>query len=167
MAFNSETKYFNTPDRKIIRKNNINIKDDIRVKEGGYTVEYLLYGRIINEINTKEAIYILDRNNYQKSLQNFFLDFNDLNNNSLASVFEKAIKGKNIDITVIKAFEEYKSLKKDFKENLEYYSFKAKKSGNIDFNLENLVFRVPTKGHLNNSYFVQKINPNFMKNNKK
>lgn len=74
LFFNSETKYFNTPDRKIkeFRKNNINIKDDIRVKEGGYTVEYLLYGRIINEINTKEAIYILDRNNYQKSLQNFF-----------------------------------------------------------------------------------------------
>ena len=171
LFFNSQKKYLNTQELikckcKDFIKNDINIKDEIRIKKEGYSIERLLYGRVINEINPKEAIYILDSNNYKKSLKNFCLDFNDLNKNNLISVFEKAIKNENIDKIVTEAFEEYKSLNIEFKENLENYSFKTRKSGNININLENLVFKVPTKGHLNNSYFVQKINPKFMKNNK-
>ena len=59
LFFNSETNYFDTSERKLkeIRENKENL-DEKNIKEGGIAVEYLLYGRIINYINIKEAIYI-------------------------------------------------------------------------------------------------------------
>ena len=77
------------------------------------------------------------------------------------------MKYKNIDETIIEAFTEYTSLSDILKQNLELYSFKTRKTGNINFNLEKLQFSSPSKGHLSNSYFVKKINNNNLKENKK
>ena len=76
------------------------------------------------------------------------------------------MENKNIDDTIIKAFKEYNSLPKDFKENLKNYSFKAKKATNFNINLEKFRFSAPSRGHLNISYFARNINTNFIKKNK-
>ena len=108
--------------------NNININiDEINIKNRGDFVEHLLYGRILIKLNIKESIYILNNNNYQKSLQNFILDFKNLDNFEIEEVFEKAMENKNIDNSVIKAFEEYKKMNKKMKAKLKNYAFIVKK----------------------------------------
>ena len=63
LFFDSKIQFFDTPERNI--KFFKNKKMEIS-KEGGEIVEYLLYGKIINKLNAKQAIYILDSQNYQK-----------------------------------------------------------------------------------------------------
>ena len=75
--------------------------------EEGKAVEILLYGRSIKELNTKEAIFILNGNNYDLSLEDFYKKFNNLKNRKLLDVFKEAINCPKVDESVKKAFNKY------------------------------------------------------------
>ena len=165
LFFNSHINYFDTPERKVKITLN-NSQKEIKFKDGGYLIEYLLYGRKIYELNIKEAIYILDNNNYNKSLKDFCKDFKNLENIELNEVFNNLLeRNNNIDKIIKIAYEEYRKLDNNHKINLNYYSFRVKYRKDKHINVENLVYKFPLKPHLSNSFFVRKYNPNFLKNN--
>ena len=131
----SEKNLFDSPCVKL------KISDDTKIKtsEGGKIIEYLLYERIIEELNMKEIIYICNLSNFSKNLEVFRRDFLNLKNENLLSVFEREAKG-NPEINEI--FEEYKRLPEEVKNKLEKQIFKsAKRTGEeIPNDLENIYF---------------------------
>ena len=126
LFFGSKTDYFDIPKRKIKLTNENGITKERITSEGGETVEILLYGRIIDDLTAKEAIYILNDINYQKNLKDFLSGFMNLKYIELMKVFKDALKNENIDQSVKDAYYEYQKKNKHFKEQLNYYSFKAK-----------------------------------------
>ena len=144
LFFTSKNKYFTTPERKIKFENNS--KEKI-IKEGGKAVEILLYGRIIEDLNAKEAIFILNNNNNKLSLDEYRKKFIALENRKLIDVFEEAKNNKNIDDCVIKAYEEYLKKDKDFQFNLENYSFKLKIKKNEYYDLDKISFKLGKNYH--------------------
>ena len=119
--------------------------------EGGKTVEILLYGRVINELTAKEAIYILNDLNYQKNLKDFLSDFISLKYVDLIKVFKDALKNENIDKCVKDAYSEYQKRNKHFKEQLNYYSFKAKRKKFYFDDPEKIRFKFKASTHLKTS----------------
>ena len=53
------------------------------MKEGGYNLELALFGRIIKNLSYKEALYILNLDNYKKSLEEFRKGFMKLSQEDL------------------------------------------------------------------------------------
>ena len=53
------------------------------VREGGYYIELALYGRILNSISFKQAIYLLNEVNYDKSFLEFQEGFNNIQKDDL------------------------------------------------------------------------------------
>ena len=53
-------------------------KKYLNFKEGGYYLEIALFGRVIEKLTYKEALYILNENNYNKSLEEFRKGFMEL-----------------------------------------------------------------------------------------
>ena len=96
----------------------------IQTKEGGKIFEYILYGKIIYEMNFKEIIYISNYNNFSKNLEQFRKDFINLDKKNLTDVFE--IESKN-NAEISEVYEIYKSLPKDIKDKLEHKKFKIGK----------------------------------------
>lgn len=123
---------------------NIKLKKDknIQITEGGDLFEYLLYGRVIKEMNLKEIIYINNINNFQKSLNKFHYDFVNLKNKNVEEVFKTEGKNNN---EISKIYNLYNNLTKEEKEKLENDYIKSAKRRNdekkkfIDF--ENFLFR--------------------------
>ena len=101
-----------------------NETDKIQTDEGGRMFEYLLYGKIIYEMNLKEVIYISNYNNLSKNCAQFREDFIDLKNKDVMTVFQNESKD-NIEIS--EAFEVYKKLPKEIKDRLENEIFKSGK----------------------------------------
>ena len=52
--------------------------EGIDIREGGRKMELLLFGKIINYLNIKQALYILNENNYNKNVYQFKEDFEKL-----------------------------------------------------------------------------------------
>ena len=102
----------------------LNSKKIIKTKEGGELFEYLLYGKVISEMNLKEIIYITNTQNYSKSLKQYKKDFINLENEKLFCVFDAASK-ENKEIS--EAFEVYKKLPNDIKILLETEKFRSGK----------------------------------------
>ena len=66
-------------------------------------------------MNVKEAIFILNSNNYKLSLKDFYRKFINLKKSSLEDIFNDAIKNNpNMDKSVIMAFGEYKKKKNPY-----------------------------------------------------
>ena len=110
--------------------------------EGGKLFEYLLYGRVIEELDLKEIIYINNFNNYNKSLKQYRDDFINLKNKKLKEVFDMESKN-NEEISEI--YKLYKKLPKNVRKKLKNIRFKSGRSTeeNDDekcYDLENLVF---------------------------
>lgn len=102
----------------------LNSKNIIQTKEGGKIFEYLLFGKVINEMNLKEIIYITNDKNYSKSLEQYRKDFINLENENLFYVFDSASK-ENKEIS--EAFEAYKKLPNQIKIQLETEKFRSGK----------------------------------------
>ena len=150
---NFQIKYFTTPKRNFILKENSETNDKKKIiYEGGKAVEFLLYKRIINRLNAKEAIFILNGKNYELTLENFQKKFINLKHLKLIDVFEEAIKNPNIDELVKKAYKEYKKKGKGFKYNVENYSFKVKEKGINFADLEKTNFKIGNNYHHRYSY---------------
>jgi len=51
---------------------------DIESNEGGFHIEYLLFGRILSSINLLECLYIMNENNYEQDLDDFRENFKNI-----------------------------------------------------------------------------------------
>ena len=62
--------------------------------EGGYYIEYALYGRRLESINMEQALYILNENNYNKTYLEFQEGFNNIKKEDLIleGVFKEMFK---------------------------------------------------------------------------
>ena len=62
--------------------------------EGGYYIEYALYGRRLESINMEQALYILNENNYNKTYLEFQEGFNNIKKEDLKleGVFKEMFK---------------------------------------------------------------------------
>ena len=148
LFMNYEIKYFTTPERNVKFKEKSESKDNVKtISEGGKAVEYLLYKRVINDLNAKEAIFILNSQNYELSLANFTKKFIQLKNYKLADIFKEAMKNPNIDEIIKKAFIEYNQKGKGFKSNIENYSFKVKGIGKNSVDYEKIMFKIGNNYH--------------------
>ena len=148
LFMNYEIKYFTTPERNVKFKEKSESKDNVKtISEGGKAVEYLLYKRVINDLNAKEAIFILNSQNYELSLANFTKKFIQLKNYKLADIFKEAMKNPNIDEIIKKAFIEYNQKGKGFKSNIENYSFKVKGIGKNSVDYEKIRFKIGNNYH--------------------
>ena len=56
--------------------------DDNTDPDIGFFIEKNLFGRVVNEINILEALYLLDINNYYKEINQFSKEFLDLRKNN-------------------------------------------------------------------------------------
>ena len=52
--------------------------EGLAIREGGRAMELLLFGKIIHNLNIKQALYILNENNYNKNVYQFKEDFEKL-----------------------------------------------------------------------------------------
>ena len=68
-------------------------------KEGGYYLELLLFNKKLDSITLAEALFILNEDNYDKSLIDFKIDFEKKSNNDLIikGVFSKFNEYLNIN----------------------------------------------------------------------
>ena len=117
----------------------LNANKIIQTKEGGKFFEYLLYGRIIYEMNLKEIIYICNTKNFSKDLETFRRDFLNLKNEDVVTVFQRET---GEDIEIMGAFEAYKKLPQDLKKQLETEIFKSGKvNPQTNFNIDTYKFK--------------------------
>ena len=58
-------------------------KKFLKFKEGGYYIEMALFGRVIQNLSYGEVLYILNKDNYSKSLNDFRNGFMELSQKDL------------------------------------------------------------------------------------
>ena len=95
--------------------------DFIDIEEGGHLFEYLLYNRIVDDVNLKEAVYINNINNYSKSLNDFRNGFIELDKISLENVLKDQ---SNNNEEILNIYNVYKQLSKNEKIKLESMRWK-------------------------------------------
>ena len=121
--------YFDSP----IVEMKLNKEKTISIEEGGELFEYLLYGRVIEEINIKEIIYILNFNNNSKNLTDFRNDFLNLEKETVIEVFNR--EGKD-NYEISRLFETYKKLPNEVQNILEKVKFKSGKRRSHDTQID-------------------------------
>ena len=67
--------------------------------EGGYYIEYALYGRELETINLEQALYILNENNYKKSFLEFQEGFNNIQKKDIIieGIFKELVENINLN----------------------------------------------------------------------
>ena len=73
-------------------------KKTLEINEGGYFIEFALYGRILETITIEQALYILNENNYDKTFLEFQEGFNNIQNKDLYIQGEFSDDFKNIEL---------------------------------------------------------------------
>ena len=87
-------------------------KNGLKDREGGREMEILLFGSILQNINLKQALYILNENNYKKNIFQFKEDFEKL----------YFLEEKKEDYTITGEFAEYNLPDKFLKENTQFFT---------------------------------------------
>ena len=75
------------------------LNKNVDIRENGRHIELLLFNQILHRINITQALYILNEENYKKSVNDFVEGFNQLNEKDLniKGVFGEFNSIKNID----------------------------------------------------------------------
>jgi len=73
-------------------------KKTLEINEGGYFIEFALYGRILETITIEQAFYILNENNYDKNFLEFQEGFNNIQKKDLYIQGEFSDDFKNIKL---------------------------------------------------------------------
>ena len=97
-------------------------------REGGFNMERILFGKIVNELTLGQAFYVLNEKNYSKLLNEFRNEF---------------IMLKIEDFQKDAIFEEYNKLKIEMKEILDYtiIRFKNNKNNN-SYNIKSIKIKL-------------------------
>lgn len=79
-------------------------KKFLKFKEGGYYIEMALFGRVIQNLSYGEVLYILNKDNYSKSLEDFRNGFIELSQKdiNIQGPFNDLNLGGEININEIK-----------------------------------------------------------------
>ena len=115
-------------------------KFNMKEREGGKNMERILFGNVLYSLNYKQALYILNETNYNKSLKEFQADF---------------IKLKMKDIKLDGIFSEYSKIDKEAKGISDYMAIKLKEYNyniediKIDINLKDDVLGFPRSNDYN------------------
>ena len=64
----------------------------LRGKESGEKLEIKLFGRVINKITIKEALYILNINNYSQNIDDFKNNFGNCNNINIQNLIDNSLE---------------------------------------------------------------------------
>ena len=123
-------------------------KKEIEIREGGFNLENILFGKILENLTLRQALYILNEENYKKSLYEYRCGFLLLEN--------KDCKCKGI-------FEDYSKLKiEDLGKFSDYTVVRFKSNPNINYSipihLKNDVLGFRSVHLNNNAYKLKKIN---------
>ena len=104
-------------------------KQALDEREGGNNMEKILFGRVLNDLTLRQALYILNENNYKKSLNQFREDF---------------LKMKDDYFECEGVFQEYSILKSEVADSSDYMSIRFKiSSNNIKFKIKDDVLGFP------------------------
>ena len=104
-------------------------KIELDERESGNDMERILFGGIINELTLRQTLYILNENNYNKSLNQFRDDF---------------LKLKEDYCECEGVFKEYSVFKSEIMESLDYITIRFKKGNNsIKFKIKDDVLGFP------------------------
>ena len=155
LFFTFKIKYISTPERNIKLKSDSKNNENY-YKEGGQSVEILMFGRVIEELSAKEAIFILNKNNYKLPLNEFRSEFMSLGKKKLEDIFKKELNNPDVDNSVIKAYEEYNNKGGNFQLSLENYSFRIKGNKKKYINLDNIRFKIGKNYHHKISRYLKK-----------
>ena len=115
--------YSKNGEESFITPRKINMKE----REGGKNMERILFGNVLNSLSYKQALYILNETNYNKSLKEFQADF---------------IKLKKKDIKLDGIFSEYSKIDKEAKGISEYMAIKLKEN---NYNIEDIKININLK----------------------
>ena len=104
-------------------------KKFLRFKEGGHFMELILFGKGINQLSYEEVLYILNEDNYKKSLEDFRKGFSRLNDK---------------DLTINGPFKDFKILADSISDEIKKNTFiKVKNNYNINDILKNAKITIP------------------------
>ena len=108
----------NSPERELKDGNNT------KVKEGGIILEYILFGKIISNINLLECLYIMNEDNYKQDINEFKNNF--MNLRELVKVSEEETKFIKIENGIFKDFyqnsiDEIKKIVEKLKKRTDYF----------------------------------------------
>ena len=53
------------------------------MNEGGYFIDLALYGKVLEQMNFAQALYVLNEENYKKTYLDFQFGFNNINEEDL------------------------------------------------------------------------------------
>ena len=115
--------YSKNGEESFITPRKLNMKE----REGGKNMERILFGNVLNSLNYKQALYILNETNYNKSLKEFQADF---------------IKLKMKDIKLDGIFSGYSEIDKEVKDISDYMAIKLKE---YNYNIEDIKININLK----------------------
>lgn len=99
--FNENTGFEESPELLEDEKDKYSQNSINRKGESGETMEILLFGRVLFSLTIKEALYILNVDNYIKDLKTFKADFGKCNNKDIKEILSNEnlhLVLKNLDI---------------------------------------------------------------------
>ena len=111
-------------------------------KEGGYYLELALFGRIIKKLSYGEVLYILNENNYNKSLEDFKKGFMQLSDQDLK------INGLFADL--------YVNNEKKINEYRTSLYIKAKNEDKSDVNYKDITISIPLRNDVHGREIKEK-----------
>ena len=74
--FKGNNKYLILSPTRTVRKDKKG--NDIEIKEGGMSFEYLLFGKIVDRIDLFQCLYIMNEKNYDQNLAQFRENFQNI-----------------------------------------------------------------------------------------
>ena len=150
LFYSSNSNIFNSPKReiKLCNEENNNSKEVEIVDEAGEQVEILLYNRTIQDLNFKEALYILDNRNYSKSLEEYRKGFINVKTTTIVEIYKDIIdNNKEIDQCVIDGYDIFMEDPETNSKNLENAQWSTKKA-NVKLNdIETFNIKINRKPH--------------------
>ena len=67
--------FFKGNDKNLIDSPERIIKENFSISEGGISLEYLLFGKMVERLSLFESLYIINENNYDQDLEEFRVNF--------------------------------------------------------------------------------------------
>ena len=130
-----------------------------RGKESGEMLEMKLFGRVINTITIKECLYILNKKNYQNSVNDFKKNFLECNKNNIMDLIDEDLKqfltalGLQVNIIINDYDDDLYEMPEGIKVNISnVFSREALKNPPIFYNEQNSEMLVKLFSLIENDY---------------
>ena len=129
-----------------------NIKENENISEGGISLEYLLFGRIIRKMNLFECLYVMNEKNYEQDLDQFRNNF--INIVDLVKKSKENTEYIKIENGIFKRF--YDNSISEIKDIIDLLSTKDSTKDNFDISLPRMFIGKYNKSQENEKDIHQK-----------